>query len=292
MDNMRVRLNTAELIKRDPERPEAWELVVGDVIAHPYQKGKLARITFWQISARATAGLVRIEYLTLRKDGSVVGDPSLEQTVGFTTLRPSERVRLISSALPTTVPTPTNERGDEPQKGSNMATKVKRSTASKKGAKVKKAQPAAAQAKSNGGTRRTAAEVRKLVPQFVKHLKSGGTMRELKAEHGFSDDGPIRSALYHEGFDSKGQPHGEEADSIDAGKAAGRKQLVALRNEGAGWYRLAYLSGLSESEVKGIIADAGGETGRVYKAPAPKASKAGKAAKGKTTRKATAADPS
>jgi hypothetical protein len=176
--------------------------------------------------------------------------------------------------------------------------KVKRrsAAANKSTSKAKSAgkSTAAKKASSNGGNRRSAADVAKLVPQFVKHLKAGGTMRDLKAEHGFSSDVPIRTAMYLAGYDSKGAKHGEEAGSINPKNATGRKQLVKLRNEeGAAWYRLAYLAGLTESEVKAIVEEAGGSTGRVYHASEkPAKAKAKPAGKKAATRKATPADPS
>lgn len=181
------------------------------------------------------------------------------------------------------------------QKGSDdMAVKVKKSGAKKASSSTKKAS-------SNGGekrARRTAEDVAALVPAFRKHLQGGGTMRELKAEHGFSDDGPIRAALYRAGFDSKGNPHEDEADSIDASKAAGKKELVALRSDGAPWYQLAYLAGITEGEAKSIVTEAGGPTGRVYtksEKPAKAEGKAKSTSKAKAGKKAKAkadADPS
>lgn len=138
-----------------------------------------------------------------------------------------------------------------------------KSTASKSSAKSTSAK--ASTAKSNGKARRTAEDVDKLVPDFIKRINDGATMRALKQEFGFTDDGPIRAALYRAGYDRKGNEHGEEANSIDATKAAGKKQLVKLRNdEGAAWYRLAFLSGLGEAEVKKLVTEAGGSEGRVY----------------------------
>jgi len=134
------------------------------------------------------------------------------------------------------------------QKEATVATVVRKGKGAKGATKATaaKATPAAAeQPKANGrAARRSAEELEALVPEFVEHLSGGGKMRELKLKHGFSDDGPIRRALYFAGYDSKGAEHGDEADSIDATKAAGKKQLVKLRNEqGAAWYQLAYLSG-------------------------------------------------
>jgi hypothetical protein len=168
-------------------------------------------------------------------------------------------------------------------------------TATKGAAKAK-----AAPKESEGKARRTQADVDALVPEFLSRIEDGATLRALKAEFGFSDDGPIRAALYRAGYDRKGEAHGEDAGSIDASKAAGKKQLVALRaNEGAAWYRLAYLAGITEAEAKTIVSEAGGETGRVYvKTEKPaKAEKAGKtnggtAAKKSGGKKVKRADPS
>lgn len=181
--------------------------------------------------------------------------------------------------------------GTDPEKESVMA---------KVTTKAGKKKPAAKPAAANDTTRRTKEDVDALVPTFVEHLSNGGKMKELKAEHGFSDDGPIRAALYRNGYDSKGEEHGEEAKSITATNKAGKAKVAKLRaDEAAPWYRLAYLTGLTESEVKAIVAEVGGEvSGRVYKEaeakpaaskkPAAKAAgkKSGKAAKAK------AADPS
>jgi hypothetical protein len=176
-------------------------------------------------------------------------------------------------------------------------------TAVKKVIKKSSAKPAAAKpaakAKSNGGkTRRTAEDVRKLVPQFKKHLQGGGKMKELKAEHGFSDDGPIRQALYLEGFDSKGNdlPAGSH-DKISATGKALATRLVKERGEGTPWYALAHRTGKSEAELRAIVEEAGGPTGRVYRKDPEKAAKKAAAKKStakKVTKKATAAavDPS
>ena len=195
-------------------------------------------------------------------------------------LFPGAPGQLIPSDGPATV-----QGSDSPtdQKEATVATVVRKGKGAKGATKATaaKATPAAAeQPKANGrAARRSAEELEALVPEFVEHLSGGGKMRELKLKHGFSDDGPIRRALYFAGYDSKGAEHGDEADSIDATKAAGKKQLVKLRNEqGAAWYQLAYLSGLGEAEVKRIVTEAGGAEGRVYVA-SEKPAKATKATK-------------
>jgi hypothetical protein len=234
--------------------------------------------------------------------------------------------RLHPGAAGSVVPSdggPTVQGSESPTttREGTMATVVKRSggkSATKSGAKGAKSTAKAAKAATPTPTtdapkrtRRTAEDIAGLVPAFRSHLQGGGTMRQLKEQHGFSDDGPIRTALYRAGFDSKGNEHGETAGSIDATKAAGKKQVVKLRTEqGAGWYRLAFLTGMSESEVKALVTEAGGPAGRVYlaaekPAKAPRASKAEasatdsadtggsrKATGKKVTRRAVKADPS
>jgi hypothetical protein len=178
---------------------------------------------------------------------------------------------------------------------------TRKATTSKGKATATKSTPA----KSSGGTATATKEapakarrthVDAMVPQFLERIGEGATLRALKQEFGFTDDGPIRAALYRAGYDRKGEEHGEAEGSIDASKAAGKKQVVALRaNEGAAWYRLAYLTGLTEAEVKKIVADAGGETGRVYvKSEKPAKAATDKPAGAKTGKrvKATKADPS
>lgn len=177
-----------------------------------------------------------------------------------------------------------------------MPTVTRKGKGKKTAAKATTAKPKEAAAKSN---RRTAEDVDALVPEFLAAIKKGATLRQLKQDFGFSDDGPIRAALYRAGFDRKGEEHGEDADSIDASKAAGKKQLVALRqDEGAAWYRLAFLAGITEAEAKAIVKDAGGPTGRVYiktEKPAKAEKSGGKkstAKKAKAKAKAAKSDPS
>lgn len=170
-----------------------------------------------------------------------------------------------------------------------MPTVVKRS--SKSGSTAK----ASTKPKASSNGKRTQADVDRLVPDLVKARKAGTSMRDLKAQHGFSDDGPLRAAMFRKGYNSDGSKHGESGGSIDASKAAGRKQVVKLRTgEGAPWYRLAFLTGMTESEVKKIVKDSGGDTGRVYvQSEAPAKASGAKASTGKrVTRRAVKADPS
>ena len=283
--------------KAKPPTERADRLKPGDVIADPSRTRGRAIVR--RASVAPAPGTLTLEYQPVHRDGAPVG---LEK---FTTLAEGARVRLFETAGSSTVPETNDAAKPQKEKGSNM-TKVTRKGAGKakagskgKGKTAAKAKPAAAKASN----RRTAEDVAKLVPTFLKHLNGGGSMQELKKEHGFSDDGPIRAALYRAGYHKvTGEgyvKHGVEAGSVDASKAAGKKQVVKLRTEGAGWYVLSHMTGLTESEVKAIVADAGGPTGRVYREPAPKAKAAPKAksagskGKGKTvSRKATAADPS
>lgn len=278
------------ILPRERERAEAEERLPGEIDARTVQVGDIIELGSKRIrskvySVQVTSDTVAIGYFILSKDGRQ---------------RPTEQLVFHPIGKPITLVTPSNNK-----KEPTVATVVK----SKKGKTATKkttAKTAPAKASTNGGsskTRRTAEEVRALVPKFRKHLNAGGSMKDLKVEHGFSDDGPIRSALYFEGFDSKGNEHGEEQGSIDAGKAAGKKQVVKLREEGAAWFRLSFLTGLPESALKAIVTEAGGNvSGRVYKVSdkpakaaaktAPKASKATAKPASKKTRKATKADPS
>lgn len=157
----------------------------------------------------------------------------------------------------------------------------RRVVARKGGAAAKKgsgAKPAAAAKKGGGSTGRTGAvaKINTNVTKIAKALRDGATMKSQKAEYGVSDDGPIRAALYRAGFDSKGAKHGEEKGSINAGNAAGKKQLVKLRKDGAAWFRLAFLADITEGEVKKVVAEAGGPTGRVYSKTAKEAATSGR----------------
>jgi hypothetical protein len=197
------------------------------------------------------------------------------------------------------------------KKAAAKRTVVRRGSASKTTAAKSAAKPAAA--KETTSNRRTQADIDAMVPQFRERIAGGATMRAVKQEFGFTDDGPIRAALYRAGFDSKGNEHGETAGSVNPKNKTGITKLVALRNnEGAGWYRLAFLSGLGESEVKTLVTENGGAAGRVYiasekpaksvaktdaggeggDAPAAKKGSARKASGKKVTRRATKADPS
>lgn len=228
------------------------ELQPGDVLRIGKRRGAVRRApgAGWK-----ELGSVLIQYSVVHRDGRV-REERLE-----TYLNPKVKVVVLSKINLESDNKVASDVSPQGQKESSIMAKVP----------VKKAGKAKAGAKGGTATkdkatrtRRSAEDVDAMVEAFVEHLQGGGTMRDLKAEHGFSDDGPIRAALYRNGYDSKGNEHGVEADTIDAGKVAGKKALVKMRSEGAAWYALAYVAGISEAEAKAIVADAGGETGRVY----------------------------
>lgn len=115
---------------------------------------------------------------------------------------------------------------------------------------------------------RTNAKVQKIkaeVEAIAKRLAGGGKMKAEKEKYSVSDDGPIRIALYHAGYDSKGKPLPEERKAPITGtpKQVATK-LVKERQAARPLYELAARSGKTENEVKAIIAEAGGPTARVY----------------------------
>jgi hypothetical protein len=132
-----------------------------------------------------------------------------------------------------------------------MAVKVKpRGTAAAKAAAEKPAETKA----SNGKTRRSQEDIDKLVPQFVKHMKGGGKMRELKEQFGFSDDGPIRQAMARAGYDSKG------GDLTLPAVPNTPKGVAKARADGHAWYIIGLALGKSEADVKAMAEKAGANT--------------------------------
>jgi hypothetical protein len=129
----------------------------------------------------------------------------------------------------------------------------------KTGAKAKATKATAAKASGNGRVKRTQEDVDKMVPAFRKHLQGGGTMRDLKTEYGFSDDGPIRQALARAGFDSKG-------NKLELPTVAGTgKSIRKAREAGHAWYVIALATGKTEAEVKSLAEQAGmNVAGRVH----------------------------
>lgn len=149
--------------------------------------------------------------------------------------------------------------------------KVKVKSSAKKGAAAKKGgasakKATAAKKSTSNSTRRTAADIDKLVPAFKKHLTGGGTMKALKAEHGFSSDVPIREALARAGFDSKGKALNVE--KITGSGASLAKKVAKARRDGDAWYILALRTGKTESELKALLSEHGHTeeaSGRAYK---------------------------
>jgi hypothetical protein len=165
--------------------------------------------------------------------------------------------------LPTTTNAPQGQKESSTMAASTR--RVVRGSGSKGGTAAKKGSGSKPAAKKVTGRTGAVEKINASVAKIAKALREGATMKSQKAEYGVTDDGPIRAALYRAGFNSKGAKHGEEKGSIKPGTAAGKKQLVKLRkDEGAAWFRLAYLADLTESEVKKVVADAGGPVGRVY----------------------------
>jgi hypothetical protein len=161
-------------------------------------------------------------------------------------------------------------RGEHERKVTMAGTKTRvvvRSGAKKGSTAAKASSAKTTAAKSNGSaaTKRTGAvaKINANVEKIAKALKGGATMKSQKEAYGVSDDGPIRKALAVAGYDSKGAALSVE--KFNAGNAAGKKRVVKERQGGTAWYILEIATGLSESELRAIVADAGGPTGRVYR---------------------------
>lgn len=264
------------------------------VVTRVEWRGESWAVECFTLTARGTRlGSPRVSYFPPGGAPEPVGrwEGDLEQgsTGRVSALNPSDGASTVPP-VPTTIQTSPKEgtmagtttksaRTVKVTRG-KKTTGAKATGAKKAGATSAAKKPAPRGGSSNRQPRNTGAveKITANVAKIAKALKGGTTMRALKGEYGVSDDGPIRRALYFAGFDSKGEKHGETADSINTKTAAGKKQVVKLRaDEGAGWYRLAFLTGLSEAEVKKIVADAGGPTGRVYtKTEKPKAASRGR----------------
>jgi len=136
--------------------------------------------------------------------------------------------------------------------------------------------------KSSGAGTRTGAmdRLRKDVHKIAKSLKGGAKMKDVRAEYGFGSGGPIRSELAKEGYDSKGGQI--ELPTLPKGGNALAKALVKQREAGVPWYTLEIATGKSEADLREIVEEEGGPTGRVYRSngengdkPAKKASSKG-----------------
>lgn len=164
----------------------------------------------------------------------------------------------------------TNTGSEGSQKESTMAktVNIKRGggTAAKKGATATKPKAATAAKPAARKPNASTAKIKAEVQQIAKRLKGGGKMKAEKERYGISADTAIIHALYHAGFDSKGNPlPAERQEPIKATGAALGKRLVKERQAGVPLYELAARTGKSEAELKKLIADAGGPTKRVYR---------------------------
>jgi hypothetical protein len=152
-----------------------------------------------------------------------------------------------------------------------MAAGSKTVTVKRGGSKPAATKPAAA--KANGdkpkGERKPNAKVTKInaeVEKIAKALQGGKKMKEMKTQYGVSDDGPIRVALYHAGYDSKGATLPESRKSKITGTGAAlAKKLITAREAGTPWYELAARTGQSEGDLRKLVSENGGDTGRKYR---------------------------
>jgi hypothetical protein len=174
-----------------------------------------------------------------------------------------EDTSVDSGSIADSVSNPTTTR--EATMAKTVVRRSKPAAKPKPAAKAKAAAKPAASTETASTGRKANIDYAGRVQEFVEHLTAGNTMRALKQKLGVSADTGIREALYRAGYDSKGQPHGvEEGDKSSLSPAKMRDFLVKERSAGAAWYVLSYRTGKSESEIKQIIADAGGTTARVY----------------------------
>lgn len=102
--------------------------------------------------------------------------------------------------------------------------------------------------------------------KIAAKLQKGTKMKEIKAEYGLSDDGPVRIALINSPsgpFNAKGVK--TEYPAIKATGANLAKRLIKEREQGVAWYVLAFQTGKTEAELKAIVKEAGGDvSGRTY----------------------------
>lgn len=143
-----------------------------------------------------------------------------------------------------------------------------KTTTAKAGAKTA-TKPAAKAADKPKGERKPNAKVTKInaeVEKIAKALQGGKKMKDMKVQYDVSDDGPIRVALYHAGYDSKGAalPASRTA-KITGNGAALAKKLIAERGNGVPWYELASRTGQTEAALRTLVTENGGETKRQYR---------------------------
>jgi hypothetical protein len=153
-----------------------------------------------------------------------------------------------------------------------MAAKIK--TKSTKNAEAKPA------AETNGG------KIRKVYTEkdadaIAKMRRDKKSWDAISAEHG-SNGIVLRKQLAKFGYDAKGESN--EIEPITLKGSALVKRLLAERAEGVAWYTLAIATGETEGNLKALVEEAGGDTGRVH-AKAEKPAKAAKATKAKSASK-------
>lgn len=147
-----------------------------------------------------------------------------------------------------------------------------------------KAKPKAASKTKSESTRRTAADIDALVPEFVSMLQDGAKMQEVKAKFGFTNGQPIRAALRRAGFDSKGQKAELEPIKMTGNAKSIAQRIMARREKGESWDSLiaACDAEITLPEIKKLCIDGGYKKsqveGRAYPEakPKPKAKAKGK----------------
>jgi hypothetical protein len=105
------------------------------------------------------------------------------------------------------------------------------------------------------GIKRTEAEWDALVPSMVKRLNSGETMQDLRAELGRSKF--IRDAFRRAGIQPVGAKRGLDKLNPKARKSTKVKFIIAQRERGEGWDGLEIKTGLTRTDLKRILTEAG-----------------------------------
>ncbi len=105
--------------------------------------------------------------------------------------------------------------------------------------------------------------LRKDVHKIAKDLQGGTKMKDVRAEYGFGSGGAIRAELAKNGYDSKGGTI--TLPTLPTGAKSLAKALVREREAGVPWYTLEIASGKTEAELREIVEEQGGPTGRVYR---------------------------
>ncbi len=101
------------------------------------------------------------------------------------------------------------------------------------------------------------------IHKIAKDLQGGTKMKDVRAEYGFGSGGAIRAELAKNGYDSKGGTI--TLPTLPTGAKSLAKALVREREAGVPWYTLEIASGKTEAELREIVEEQGGPTGRVYR---------------------------